>query len=125
MSQGTIAIWSSDFVAVRRVLRMKVTVAESKREIHRLAPPSMRSLLGGALEWMASVVYLSLTLFTLVLVVWFSKRSYARGNTQRRRVLLAQLGITEDDERGERRIAGFFHPYWSVKHAPRRFVCDL
>ena len=72
----------------------------------------------GALEWMASIIYLFLTLSALVLVVWLSKRSYSRANAQRRRALLAQLGITEEDEYGERRIAGFFHPYWFVKHTP-------
>jgi hypothetical protein len=80
----------------------------------------MRSLTDAALGWMASMTYLFLTLFALVLVVWLSKRSYSRGNAQRRRTLLAQLGITDDDERGERRIAGFFHPYWSVNHPLRR-----
>ena len=82
----------------------------------------MRNLSLGALEWMASVIYLSLTLFALVLVVWLSRRSYSRANTQRRRALLAKLGINEEDERGERRIAGFFHPYWSVKHTPHRLI---
>jgi len=82
----------------------------------------MRSLSRGPLEWMASIIYLLLTLFALVLVVWLSKRSYSRANAERRRALLAQLGITEDDGCGERRIAGFFHPYWFVKHTPHRLI---
>lgn len=94
-------------------------MAETKREIS-LLPSSMRSLSRGALEWMISIIYLFLTLFALVLIVWLSKRSYSRANTQRRRALLAQLGINEDDECGERRIAGFFHPYWFVRHTPHR-----
>ena len=85
----------------------------------------MKRLPGGVLEWMASIIYLFLTLFALVLVIWLSKRGYSKGNASRRRALLAQLGIIERDQRGERRIAGFFHPYWFVKHTPRQFGLEL